>query len=110
MGVVSKMRTGMRTRLPRLAFPILAVCLCLYILPAAAQSYKVEKVSAAPPNDLTAAVRDALSGDAFRVSGPNLVLCEVWLRKSVPLLASPVKDLGITFGQIAEGTLVGAIR
>lgn len=63
-----------------------------------------------PPAELAAAVRDTLSGDAFRVSGATSVLCEVWLRSSVPVRATPVKDSGITFGQIAEGTLLGAIR
>lgn len=92
----------------KLGLLVLAACLC--ILPAAAQGYKVEKVTVPPPGDLAAAVRDTLSGDAFRVSGPSSVLCEVWLRKSVPVLATPLRDSGITFGQIAEGTLVGAVR
>lgn len=97
-----------RIALQKLGLLVLIACLC--ILPAAAQGYKVEKVTDPPPGDLAAAVRDVLSGDALRVSGPSSVLCEVWLRKSVPVLATPVKDLGITFGEIAEGTLVGAIR
>ena len=89
---------------------LLALAACVCILPAAAQGYKVEKLTAPPPGDLAAAVRDTLSADAFRVSGPSSVLCEVWLRRSVPVLATPVKDSGVTFGQIAEGTLVGAVR
>jgi len=91
-------------------FALGLIAACLAALPAAAQSYKVEKVSDAAPSELSAAMRDAVSGEALRVSDGANVLCEIWLRKSVPVLAKPVTDLGITFGQIAEGTFVGAIR
>lgn len=77
---------------------------------AAAQSYKVENVSATPPQELSAAVRDALSGEALRVIGPSGPMCEIWLRKAVPAKASATQELGISFGQLAEGTLVGAVR
>ena len=103
-----------------LAVTVTACGLFLADVAAAAQTpaYKVEKSSAPPPTELSAAVRDALAPDVLRVTnvppvlGGNLPepLCEIWLRKFVPAAASPVKDLGITFGQIAEGTLVGAIR
>jgi hypothetical protein len=77
---------------------------------AAAQTYKVETVSAAAPQELAPAVREVLSGDALRVVGPNGPLCEIWLRKVVPGQARATQELGITYGQLAEGTLVGAIR
>ena len=86
------------------------ILLSLAAVPASAQTYKVEKTSLAAPQELSPAVRDALSGDAFQVSGPNGLLCEVWLRKVVPTTATPSQDKDIAFGQIAEGTLVGAIR
>ncbi len=78
--------------------------------PASAQNYKVEKVTLAAPQELSPAVRDALSGDALRVTGPNGLLCEMWVRKAVPTAATPTQDKEIAFGQIAEGTLIGAIR
>jgi hypothetical protein len=37
-------------------------------------------------------------------------LCEVWVRKIVPTAPVPAQDKEIGFGQIAEGTLIGAIR
>ncbi len=77
---------------------------------AAAQTYKVETVSAAAPQELAPAVRDILSGEALRVTGPNGPLCELWLRKVVPGQARATQELGIAYGQLAEGTLVGAIR
>jgi len=79
-------------------------------IPAAAQSYKAEKAALPPPQELSAGVRDTLSGDAFRVTGPNGMLCEVWLRKAVPSKPVAIPNNSIAFGQIAEGTLVGAIR
>ncbi len=77
---------------------------------ASAQSYKVEKIAAAPPQELAPAVRDVLAGEALRVTGPNGPMCEIWLRKAVPAKASATQELGISFGQLAEGTLVGAVR
>jgi hypothetical protein len=59
------------------------------VVPASAQSYKTEKVTLAAPQELSAAVRDTLSGDALRVTGPNGVLCEVWIRKTIPTAATP---------------------
>ena len=77
---------------------------------AAAQGYKVEKVAVAAPQELSAAVRDALAGEALRVIGPGWPLCEIWLRKAVPARSSATQELGIAYGQLAEGTLIGAIR
>ncbi len=77
---------------------------------AAAQGYKVEKVVGAAPQELSAAVRDALAGEALRVVGPGGPLCEIWLRKAVPARSSATQELGIAYGQFAEGTLIGAIR
>jgi len=77
---------------------------------ASAQSYKVEKIAAALPQELAPAVREALAGEVLRVIGPQGTLCELWLRKVVPAKANPTQELGITLGQLAEGTLVGAVR
>ncbi len=37
-------------------------------------------------------------------------MCEIWLRKSVAAAASPDTSLGVNFGQITQGALVGAIK
>lgn len=81
---------------------------CAFKTPA--QDYKVERVAAAPPQELSAAVREALAGEALRVSGPGGPLCEIWLRKLVPVKSAAAETLGVTFGQLNEGTLVGAVR
>ncbi len=77
---------------------------------AAAQSYKVETATLPAPQELAAPVRDALSADALRVTGPQGPLCEIWLRKDLPASATPNQALGIAFSQFAEGAMVGAIR
>lgn len=88
----------------------LAPTLLLFAGAASAQGYKVETIAAAPPQELSPAVREALAGEALRVTGPQGTLCELWLRKQVPAKASPSQEFDITYGQLAQGTLVGAIR
>jgi hypothetical protein len=77
---------------------------------AAAQSYKAEPLSEPPPGELAAPLRNALSATGIRVTGPNGGLCDIWLGKAVPEKASAPPSLGVVFPQVAQGTLVGAIR
>jgi len=93
--------------IPAILLTFIAFC---FSASASAQSYKVESVTEPAPPELSAAVRDALVVEALRVTGPGGTLCEVWLRKAVPAKPAAAEALGITFGQLDEGTLVGAIR
>ena len=77
---------------------------------ARAQNYKVELASAAPPQELSAAVRGLLGDQVLRVSGPNGLISEIWIRKTVPARSTPAQDLGIIYGQLEEGTVAAAIR
>jgi hypothetical protein len=77
---------------------------------ARAQNFKATKVPSPPPQDLSTAVRDVLASEALRVTGPNGVQCDLWLRQAVPVAAGAKQDQEIAFWQIAEGTLIGAIR
>jgi hypothetical protein len=77
---------------------------------AAAQNYTAATVSEAPPAELSAAVKGVLDSQAIQVKGGNGVVCEIWLRKDIPTAAAGGMTLGITYPQIAPGTLVGAIR
>jgi hypothetical protein len=73
-------------------------------------AYTAEKFSAAPPPEVSAAVRETLSNDGIRVQGPNGPLCEIWPRKAIPVNASPSSELGVAFGEFAEGTLAAVVR
>ncbi|MGH9774876.1 MAG: hypothetical protein ACRD50_07995 [Candidatus Acidiferrales bacterium] len=77
---------------------------------ARAQAYTAQTESLAPPSQLAAPVRDALSAQAIRVSSPQGELCEIWLRKSIPVNATPDQGLGILYGQLSVGELLGAIQ
>jgi len=94
-------------RIPAIVLAFLALC---FSASASAQSYKVEKVAEPAPPELSAGVRAVLAGEALRVTGPGGALCEVWLRKAVPKKSAAAQGLGVTFGQLDEGTMIGAIR
>ena len=77
---------------------------------ASAQSYKAEALNEAPPKELAAPIQAALSQTGIRVTGPSGPVCDLWLGKAVPGKANAPQALGVTFPQLAQGTLVGAIR
>jgi hypothetical protein len=89
------------------------VFLALYFCVAecvSAQAYKAEALSEAPPTELSGSVREALSPTVIRVSGSGGVLCDIWLRKAVPGKANALQSLGAVYPQLAQGTLLAAIR
>lgn len=88
----------------------LAALACAAGLAVAAETYSLQQGAAGPPPELPAALRDAVAADGLEVKSAGGVLCDVWLRKEVPLAATPSQELGVTFGQIAEGTLLGVMR
>lgn len=75
-----------------------------------AQNYKAEALNEAPPKELAAPIQAALSQTAIRVTGPGGPVCDLWLGKAVPGKANAPQALGVTFPQLAQGTLVGAMR
>lgn len=75
-----------------------------------AQSYKAEALNEAPPKELAAPIQAALSQTGIRVTGPSGPVCDLWLGKAVPGKANAPQTLGVVFPQLAQGTLVGAIR
>ena len=90
---------------------VAACCAAAPLRPfAAVGAFTAEKFSAAPPAEVSAAVRELLSNDGVRVQGPNGVLCEIWLRKAIPVKANPSNELGVAFGEFTEGTLAGVVR
>ena len=43
-------------------------------------------------------------------SGPSGPLCEIWLRAGIPAAAQASSALGVTYGQLVDGSIVGAIH
>jgi len=83
---------------------------CSAGLALAADTYSLAQGAGAPPAELPAALRDVVAADGLEVKGVGGVLCDIWLRKEVPVAVAPSQELGVTFGQIAEGTLIALMR
>src|SRR6266705_567804 len=77
---------------------------------ASAQGYKAHTLNEAPPNELAAPVRNALSSTGIRITGPRGPVCDLWLGKAVPGNPKAPQTLGVVYSQLAQGTFVGAIR
>jgi hypothetical protein len=70
---------------------------------------KVEKVE--PPEKLAAAIRELLDERALVVANADAVIMRVWFRREIPVKATEeqIKN-GLTYREIREGTLVGALE
>ncbi len=77
---------------------------------AADAAYKVHASDAPPPQELSQAVREVLNPDSLHVIGVDGSFCHLWLRRDIPPGATLNRGMGIAFPQLAEGTLIGAIR
>jgi len=86
---------------PRLIVSLLFVLLA-YATTAQAQSYRAEAFRSSPPEELSLAIRETLTNEGVRVVGPSGILCELWLRKAIPIRLEENKELGVSFGQIAD--------
>jgi len=70
----------------------------------------VETAKVDPPQELSDKVRDSLQPEALRVSQGGQPFADFWLRADVPEASSPSTELGVSFGRLKVGTLVGAVR
>ncbi|MGH9802087.1 MAG: hypothetical protein ACRD82_17130 [Blastocatellia bacterium] len=74
-----------------------------------AEGYKVESIGALKDAAVAEAVRGALEDKGVRITdGKGKTVCDIWFRKEVPTGKEEIP--GASFGQIAEGTLVGVIN
>lgn len=96
------------TSKPRLLF--LPIAVSLFAAAAFGQGYKLESAATPAPQELAAPVSAALSGSAMRVSGASGPLCEIWIVKTLQPAATPDTSLGVNFGAIPQGALVGAVK
>ncbi len=70
----------------------------------------VEAAKVDPPPELSQEVRNTFQPEALRVMQGGQPIAEFWLRADVPEASSPSTELGVSFGQLKVGTLVGAVR
>lgn len=82
----------------------------LLAAPAAAAPLTVQVVAQAPPAEVAPAIAATLEVQAIEVRGPQGVLCQIWLRKPIPALPQPAQTLGVVYGDLEPGTLVGVMR
>lgn len=74
------------------------------------QDYKADTIGAAPA-DVPATIQSTLDNQGVRVTNPQgATVCEVWLRKPLPTVDSPVGSADILFGALTEGAMVGVIH
>lgn len=86
------------------------VALLCFSSAAAAQDYKAAAGTARVPPEISAPVRALLSPASISVTGPSGPLCEIWLRTAIPAAAQPATALGVSYGQLVDGSIVGAIH
>jgi hypothetical protein len=84
----------------------------LLLIASAAPAFSAKYEKADAPNDVAEAVRTLLAPEALIVQGEaDVVVMRVWFRAAIPTKATEeqVKN-GLTYREIAEGTLVGVIE
>lgn len=73
---------------------------------AATAAGKVETTGACTSTEVADAMRATLQPQGLRVAGDSGVLCEVWMRKTIPQKSGAS---GASYGSVANGTFVGVV-
>jgi hypothetical protein len=71
---------------------------------------QLAKTEAAPPETVSAGIQQVLGAGALQVTADGKTLAEFWIRSDVPVMESPSDELGVSFGQLAQGVLLGVVR
>jgi hypothetical protein len=71
---------------------------------------KLEKIDTPPSEEVVSAIREGVGQNGLRILLGDQVLMDIWLRTELPLKAESSEALGVNFGNLAEGTLVGVVR
>lgn len=74
-----------------------------------AVDFTVEPFESAPPEGTSKEVAATLDTKGFRVLKGGEVMGEFWIRSEFPIQDPPSTELGVGFGQLKEGTLVGLV-
>lgn len=78
---------------------------------ASAQDFKAATSAVPVPAEISAAVRTILSPVTVSVTtSDGKPYCEIWLRNSTPASSSGTTPLGVNYGQLIDGEIVGAIH
>jgi hypothetical protein len=87
----------------------LPVGLCAALALHAAE-FDVEKTESPPPEEVSQAIRGVIGSGALRVSAGDKEVAEFWLREEIPAKDAPSGELGVSFGQLEQGVLMGVVR
>jgi len=73
------------------------------------ETYRAVPLDQKPPAEVSEKIRAELRPQAVRVEEGDEPFADVWLRKDVPT-REPVPTLGVDYGQLPEGSLLGVVR
>jgi hypothetical protein len=92
--------------------PLMLLTLAALSTTVTAEEYKIEESREAPPSALSAAIRESLGPQGYRVlDGEGKLYAEIWLRKAVPASEAPAGAKGaILYPFLTVGELLGALR
>jgi hypothetical protein len=96
-------------KLHRVLGLILAIQFCVVVSAFGQGNYKAEAIGAAPA-DVPGPILSTLDSQGVRVSGDQGPICEIWLRKALPMSASPNSSSDVTYGSLTVGALVGVLH
>lgn len=96
-------------RLPAALRLTLAACLLFSLAAFGQGNYRVEAIGTPASSDVPKALLDVLEAQGARLTGDQGVVCEVWLRKAVPLKAAGEPG-EILYGALNNGTVLGMLR
>src|SRR4051794_8244596 len=88
---------------------LIAVCCLAADALRASEEYKIQPVAQRPPDDLAADIAERLLPKVFKVATDKQTLCEIWLRRSIPLRADAVPSESVLYS-FESGQLIGIIR
>ncbi len=88
----------------------LAASLLFAVCAFAEGDYRVEAAEAPSSSDIPQALLDSLNPQGARVVGSEGPVCEVWLRKSISTAESAGGALGVLYGQLKSGSLLGVLH
>ena len=73
--------------------------------------YTIKQANNAPPKEVKEPIRKLLADKSIQLLNNGAVTCELWLRRDVPVKATPeqIKN-GLTYREVEESTIFGAVR